>query len=150
MARTNMNLPDEIDRDMRHEAVDLGLRYPGEFVKFLWEQYKKYKEVNTVDEFAKALGFTDYLKKEVKEMNIEEAKKIINDYVNDIDNFVTDDFLKVDDSKGKKVINWRKGRYGWRSTNSYYTPEQVEKLKTVTDVYDVAFEIDGIFHTFKL
>jgi len=129
MARTNMNLPDDIDREMRHEAVDLGLRYPGEFVKFLWEQYKKYKEV--------------------KEMNIEEAKKIINDYVNDIENFVTDDFLKVDDSKGKKVINWRKGLLGWRNTNSYYTPEQVEKLKTVTDVYDVAFEIDGIFHTFR-
>ena len=130
MARTNMNLPDDIDREMRHEAVDLGLRYPGEFVKFLWEQYKKYKEV--------------------KEMNIEEAKKIINDYVNDIDNFVLDDFLVNDDKKGKKVINWRKGRYGWRSTNSYYTPEQVEKLKQAKYPYDFAFEIDGIFHTFNL
>ena len=45
MARTNMNLPDNIDREMRHEAIDLGLRYPGEFVQHLWKQYKKYKEV---------------------------------------------------------------------------------------------------------
>jgi hypothetical protein len=84
-------------------------------------------------------------------MNIEEAKKIINDYVNDIDNFVLDDFLVNDDKKGKKVINWRRGRYGWRNTgNSYYTPEQVEKLKQAKYPYDFAFEIDGIFHTFKL
>jgi hypothetical protein len=44
MARTNINLPDDIDKAMRHEAVELGLRYPGEFVQHLWEQYKKYKE----------------------------------------------------------------------------------------------------------
>jgi hypothetical protein len=49
MARTNMNLPDNIDREMRHEAVDLGLRYPGEFVQHLWKIYKKYKEVEKMD-----------------------------------------------------------------------------------------------------
>lgn len=83
MARTNINLPDEIDRDMRHEAVDLGLRYPGEFVKFLWEQYKKYKEVNTVDEFAKALGFTDYYE-------LCEASEIVYEEPGDITWYVTE------------------------------------------------------------
>lgn len=36
-------IPQDIDKQMRIEAVHLGLRYPGEFIPWLWEQYKKYK-----------------------------------------------------------------------------------------------------------
>jgi len=74
MARTNMNLPDDIDREMRHEAVDLGLRYPGEFVQHLWKQYKKYNE--------EGLSMTKFL----KELNdcIFSAKTIRNGIGEDV------------------------------------------------------------------
>ncbi|MEG6613776.1 hypothetical protein V6C42_13050 [Pseudoclostridium thermosuccinogenes] len=90
-------------------------------------------------------------------MTIENAKQIINEYISDPFNFVAPDFLKTDTNKGIKVINWRKGRYGWSNTSSYYTAEQVEKLKENRDpfannekLYDYMFEIDGIYHIFHL
>ena len=81
MARTNMNLPDNIDREMRHEAIDLGLRYPGEFVQHLW---KIYKEVNTMENtFARTLGFADY-------STLCEASEIVYEEPGDITWYVTE------------------------------------------------------------
>jgi len=55
MARSTFNIPDSVDKEMRHEAVELGLRYPGEFVEFLWKQYKKNKNKEINNMFQKLL-----------------------------------------------------------------------------------------------
>ena len=77
MARTNMNIPDDVDREMRHEAVDLGLRYPGEFVQHLWKQYKKYKEVEKMKEV--------FIKMREKEFWQNECKCGEKMYITDVD-----------------------------------------------------------------
>lgn len=81
MARTNINLPDDIDRQMRHEAVDLGLRYPGEFVQHLWKKYREAKSMKK--EFAEALGFSDY-------NDLCEKSEIVHEEPGDVTWYVTE------------------------------------------------------------
>ena len=78
MARTNMNIPDDVDREMRHEAVDLGLRYPGEFVQHLWKIYKKYKEVEKMGNDMTAREFLEWAG---WEGDFEEGLAILGQYV---------------------------------------------------------------------
>ena len=82
MARTNMNIPDDVDREMRHEAVDLGLRYPGEFVQHLWKTYTGVEKMNE-KEFAKELGFTDY-------SDLCEKSEVVYEEPGDITWFITE------------------------------------------------------------
>jgi len=91
-------------------------------------------------------------------MTIQDAKQIINEYVNDPDNILDSSFLKVEPERGIKVINWRKSLYDWHCTGmNYYTEEQFLKIKQnvcafAKDVklYDYMFKINGIYHTFKV
>ena len=39
--KSSYYLEAEVDQEMRAEAVRLGLRYPSDFILFLWEQYKE-------------------------------------------------------------------------------------------------------------
>ena len=41
--KSSYYLRPEVDKEMREEAVRLGVRYPSEFIVMLWEQYKEKK-----------------------------------------------------------------------------------------------------------
>ena len=87
-------------------------------------------------------------------LNIEKAKEIINEYVEE---YFDDSILKSDDSKGVKVVNFTEGRYDWGCTDSYYTRAQADKLKENQapdflgggKLFDFCFEENGILYTFK-
>lgn len=41
--KSSYYLPPDIDKEMRIEAARMGLSYPSEFIKMLWERYKEKK-----------------------------------------------------------------------------------------------------------
>lgn len=111
-ARLSGWISEKLDREMRHEAIELSLRYPGEFIEFLWEEYKtKIKN-----------------KKEEKKMKINKKE-----FTNWLKNVVYHIMYDGRDGQEYRIYkNIQTNKYEFHSfTGSNWTPGNIKNLELV-------------------